>query len=64
VIVHWLDTRGDQLPEDVPMYGYGSAYAPLTKEQLNFWLGILKANTEDDKVPFLDVSDSKFLPRQ
>jgi hypothetical protein len=46
------------------MYGYGSAYAPLTKEQLNFWLGILKANTEDDKVPFLDVSDSKFFPRQ
>jgi hypothetical protein len=36
--------RGDDLPEDIPMYGYGSGYVPLEQESLDQWLDVLKVH--------------------
>jgi hypothetical protein len=61
VSLYYLDVRGDDLPEDIPMYGYGSGYVPLEKESLNEWLDVLKVHAEEEVVPRLMITPGERL---
>jgi hypothetical protein len=56
ITLYFLDVRGDDLPEDIPMYGYGSGYVPLEQESLDQWLDVLKVHSEEEVVPYLIVT--------
>jgi hypothetical protein len=56
ITLYFLDVRGDDLPEDIPMYGYGSGYVPLEQESLDQWLDVLKVHAEEEVVPSLIVT--------
>jgi hypothetical protein len=61
ITLYYLDVRGDDLPEDIPMYGYGSGYVPLEQESLDEWLDVLKVHAEEEVVPRLIVTPGERL---